>query len=92
MEPEFTFAKEATLAISNTPTNGKHLFYDKGEECGALWFENGIIKFKGKMDESAEAFFTRFKSYVDEYIEKKIKEWITSHLHSEEKYNKKGEK
>ena len=47
---------------------------DDGEKCvGKLWFGDGVMKFEGNMEESAELFFEHFlKRVADAYIKERL--------------------
>ena len=45
-----------------------------GKDVATLDWNDGTLKFSGKMEKSAEIFLKFFKPYLDEYVKLKLKE------------------
>jgi len=54
--------------------NYQMVFNDGKDEVATLDWNDGVLKFSGKMAKSAEVFLTYFKPFLDEYIESRLQE------------------
>ena len=68
------FGEGQDIEITQFKPEYNMIFNNDDGEVATLDWNDGVLKFSGKMEKSAEIFLTFFKPYLDDYVKFKLQE------------------